>query len=196
MVLRRRRLTTTRPVRSRELSAAAGESRTTLKVTTVGLVCLGLGVGTGYLMWGTRTMELAREVASLKTTLADHARDAIAERTELEEKLRATEVELVRLRGEADAEAPPNAPGLAPTSRGPRTGRAGTEPEVEAPSPRGPPVRRQSPSSTPAAGHTPEGGRPEDSAVQRSDGRVRRAPLELPRRPPDLSGSLPSPTSP
>jgi hypothetical protein len=194
-LLRRRRVGAKLPDRIGDLCGERKEPHAALKAAAVGVVCLGLGIGTGYLLWGTRTMELARQVPSLKATMAEHARDAIAERTELEAQLWAAKLELARLRAQGHAEAAR----LAPTSHGPP---AGIEPEVARtpPSPPVPSPRRQPPSSAPLPRHTTEGTGAYDSALKRSDGRLRRAPLELPRRPPDPSpdfrGWLPRPTSP
>jgi hypothetical protein len=182
-----------------ELGTAEGEWRAALKLATVGLVCLGLGIAIGYLVWGTRTMELARRVASLKETMAEHARDTIAEWTELEAKLRAAELELARLRGGPGA---PATDGLAPALPGPG---AANETGVET-TPSLPSVPSQSHLSRTRTPPAPERGaevtrpseatRSDDSAAKRSDGRPRRVPLELPRRPPELSGSPSRPMSP
>ena len=202
-LLRRWREATTRPGPNGELAEEHGESsasRGAFKVAMVGLVCLGLGIAIGYLVWGTRTMELARRVASLKETMAEHARDTIAEWTALEAKLRAAELELARLREGPQA---PVTDAPAPTSPGPPTAIDTTDVDNTPSLPRVPSRNHVSPSHTPPAReHSSAGTRPSeatrsgDSAAKGSEGRPRRVPVELPRRPPDLSGPLQRPISP
>jgi hypothetical protein len=64
-------------------------------VTAVGVL---LGLGVGYLLWGTRTMELARQVSQLRELLTEHAERAITERADLETRLRESADEMARLR--------------------------------------------------------------------------------------------------
>jgi hypothetical protein len=192
--LRRRRAAVGRSRRTADAPEEGYGPRAGLKLAAAGAVCLVLGVGVGYVVWGTRTSELARQVASLKRTMAEHARDAIADWTELEGKLRAAEVEIARLRALTGGE-PPLRP-AADLTGGSRAPRAAIKPEAAVPAPSPPP-------STASGEPAPDGTtlpslRRETS--RRSEGRPRPAPLELPPRrlgsPPEVSGALTLPAAP
>jgi hypothetical protein len=90
-------------------------------VTAVGVL---LGLGLGYLLWGTRTMELARHVSQLRELLTEHAERAITERADLETRLRESADEMARLRAQR-VDPPVAAAPTAPAREVPR-GRPGT----------------------------------------------------------------------
>jgi hypothetical protein len=95
-LLRRRRAAVERPGGLDDLEPYADQRTPVLGLAITGAVCLAVGLGAGYLMWGTRTMELAAEVAHLKRAMAEQASQAMAEWAELEAKLRDAKLELER----------------------------------------------------------------------------------------------------
>jgi len=69
---------------------------TATKVTVVGIITLLIGVGTGYLLWGSEPRQLAGELAAAKARLAE-AQQSAAREGAVATKLQQAEAQLKQM---------------------------------------------------------------------------------------------------